>query len=277
MFLTGEFSKITQVSKRLLHYYDELGLLKPAHIDPNTDYRYYSANQIPRLNRILVLKELGFRLDQIGNMVNADVSDEEIHGMLLMKKEELEQSLQADIQRLHSIENRLSQNQKADDILDVVIKSTPEEFFLATRAVVPSPDEMFELLQLMQQRVPSRVSSANLGVFAGIIHSDSFRIHNNDVELGFILKKPMQEPIALSDEYMLHMQKLPAVKTMATAVQAGGPELIFIALGKIGQWIEANGYRMTDPYRELMIAAPDVNSINQMVIEIQMPVEVISN
>jgi DNA-binding transcriptional MerR regulator len=64
MFLTGEFSQISRVSKRLLHYYDEIGLLKPAHIDPHTGYRYYSASQLSQLNRILALKDLGLSLDQ---------------------------------------------------------------------------------------------------------------------------------------------------------------------------------------------------------------------
>jgi len=107
MFLTGEFSKISRVSKRLWHYYDEIGLLKPAHIDPQTGYRYYSARQLPRLNRILALKELGLSLDHIAGMMQADVSDEEIHGMLLMKKAELEQMLLEDVQRLRRIEARL--------------------------------------------------------------------------------------------------------------------------------------------------------------------------
>ena len=54
MFRIGEFSKIAQVSGRLLRYYDEIGLLIPESIDPETGYRYYSARQLPRLNRILV-------------------------------------------------------------------------------------------------------------------------------------------------------------------------------------------------------------------------------
>src|SRR5581483_10239178 len=61
MFRIGEFSKIARVSGRLLRYYDEIGLLSPQSIDPETGYRYYSARQLPRLNRILVLKELGYR------------------------------------------------------------------------------------------------------------------------------------------------------------------------------------------------------------------------
>ncbi len=66
MYRIGDFSRLTQVSVRMLRYYDEQGLLKPASVDRFTDYRYYSADQLPRLNRILALRDLGFTTDQIG-------------------------------------------------------------------------------------------------------------------------------------------------------------------------------------------------------------------
>mgnify|MGYP003431227335 CR=1 FL=1 len=65
MFRIGEFSRIARVSARLLRFYDEIGLLTPAHADPQTGYRYYTVTQLPQLNRILVLKDLGFDLDQV--------------------------------------------------------------------------------------------------------------------------------------------------------------------------------------------------------------------
>ena len=61
MFRIGEFSKLARVTARQLRYYDEYGMLQPAHIDAETGYRYYSATQLPRLHRILALKELGLR------------------------------------------------------------------------------------------------------------------------------------------------------------------------------------------------------------------------
>src|SRR5215469_9160706 len=103
MFLSGEFSHLARVSKRLLQFYDEIGLLRPAHIDQQTGYRYYSAKQLPRLNRILALKELGFSLDQVQEMLQAEISDEAIEGMLLLKKAEVEQTVLEELQRLRSI------------------------------------------------------------------------------------------------------------------------------------------------------------------------------
>ena len=78
MFRIGEFSKIAQVSGRLLRYYDEIGLFKPEHIDEASGYRLYSARQLPDLNRILALKELGLTLEQIAPLVNGAVSQDEL-------------------------------------------------------------------------------------------------------------------------------------------------------------------------------------------------------
>ena len=63
MFKIGEFSKLSQVTVKTLRYYDEIGLLKPAEVDRFTSYRYYSARQLPRLHRILALKDLGLSLE----------------------------------------------------------------------------------------------------------------------------------------------------------------------------------------------------------------------
>ncbi len=65
MLRIGDFARLAHVSIRTLRLYDENGLLKPARIDPFTDYLYYEFEQLPRLNRILALKDLGFSLDQI--------------------------------------------------------------------------------------------------------------------------------------------------------------------------------------------------------------------
>jgi len=276
MFLTGEFSQISRVSRRLLHYYDEIGLLKPAHIDPHTGYRYYSARQLPRLNRILALRDLGLTLDSIAGMMQADVSDEEIRGMLLLKKAEVEQTLLEEMQRLRRIEARLQQNQRSDDALDVVVKSIPAQLFLSIRALIPSPEKMLQLVEQVQRTLPSRVDPRVLGPFAGVVYTDGFALRNNDVEVGYLLKKPVDDPIALSEKYVLRMRELPAVQTMATAVQTGGPDLVFAALGRIAHWIEANGYRIAGPYREIGFELSGSALFDELTVEVQMPLEKMS-
>lgn len=109
MFRIGDFSKIAQVSGRLLRYYDELGLLSPEFTDPQTGYRYYSARQLPQLNRILVLKELGLSLEQVAHLLARETSTDEMRGMLALRKAQIEQLVQEEMERLHVVEARLQQ------------------------------------------------------------------------------------------------------------------------------------------------------------------------
>ena len=109
MYSIGEYSRIAQVSKRLLRYYDEIGLFQPIKVEPASGHRFYSASQLPTLNRILALKELGLSLEQIRRFIKDDISLEEIQGMLLMKKAELEQQVLDELKRIRTIESRLKQ------------------------------------------------------------------------------------------------------------------------------------------------------------------------
>ena len=109
MFRIGEFAQIAQVSGRQLRFYDQLGLLQPAHTDRQTGYRYYSIRQLPRLNSILALKELGLSLEQIGPLLKNELSPAELRAMLTMKRAQLEQSLREEEARLRHIESRIAQ------------------------------------------------------------------------------------------------------------------------------------------------------------------------
>src|SRR5215469_3008419 len=87
MLKIGEFSQLSQVTVRTLRHYDEIGLLRPTHIDPSSDYRYYSIEQLPALHRILALKDLGLSLDQIGPMLDAPPSAEDMHRLLQERRQ----------------------------------------------------------------------------------------------------------------------------------------------------------------------------------------------
>lgn len=65
MLKIGDFSRLARVSVRMLRHYDEIGLLKPHTINDLTGYRFYLAEQIPKVNRIQVLKGIGFSLLEI--------------------------------------------------------------------------------------------------------------------------------------------------------------------------------------------------------------------
>lgn len=69
-----QVAKLSGVSVRTLHHYDEVGLLKPACVGAN-GYRYYGREELLRLQQILFHRELGFSLDEIGRVLDADGFD----------------------------------------------------------------------------------------------------------------------------------------------------------------------------------------------------------
>ena len=93
MLKIGDFSRLSQVSVKTLRYYDEVALLKPTQVDEMSGYRYYSVAQLRQLHRILALRDLGFSLDQIGYVLEADLSIEELRGMLRLRRAEQQQRL----------------------------------------------------------------------------------------------------------------------------------------------------------------------------------------
>lgn len=90
MFTIGDLARHGRVSVRMPRHDDAVELLRPAHVDPSSSYRYDQANQLARLNRVIALKDLGFTLDQVRAILDEDVSTEELRGMLRLRRAELE-------------------------------------------------------------------------------------------------------------------------------------------------------------------------------------------
>src|ERR1051325_6843011 len=109
MLKISHFARISHVSVKTLRHYDSVGLLKPTRVDDLTGYRYYSADQLPRLHHILALKDLGFSLEQIGEALNQRLSPEQLQELLCRKQSELEQRVREDQARLERVRGLLRQ------------------------------------------------------------------------------------------------------------------------------------------------------------------------
>ena len=96
----NEFAKLTGVSVRTLHYYDEIGLLVPAYVDEFSGYRYYDEESLFRMQEILFYRELDFSLKSIKEIISSPNYDKnkalnEQKEMLILKKERLERLISA--------------------------------------------------------------------------------------------------------------------------------------------------------------------------------------
>src|SRR4029453_5173154 len=106
MFSIGDFANLGRVSVRMLRHYDAIGLLRPAHVDPASGYRFYTAAQLARLNRVIALKDLGFTLQQGKTMIDEKVDPGELRGMLRLRRAQLAEQLAEDNARLARVDAR---------------------------------------------------------------------------------------------------------------------------------------------------------------------------
>lgn len=279
MFRIGEFSKIAQVSGRLLRYYDQIGLLKPVQSDPATGYRFYSAQQLPRLNRILMLKELGLSLDQIAQLLDEQLSVAEMRGMLTLKKAQVEQTLQEEMARLRSLESRLQQIERSGQISDdpVVLKTIAPAPFLALRETFPSLRALRACVEEIHAALAESLRNVPSAPFVVVIHSEIFEPECLDVEMGYLLsvagETTARRAIPLSGERRLTIRPLEGVETMATVVRLGPLPSRHMSYGTIGTWVEMHGYRLAGLVREVFLQLPSEGKEDEAVIEIQFPVE----
>jgi DNA-binding transcriptional MerR regulator len=144
MIKIGDFAHLSQVSVVTLRYYDEMDLLKPVKVDDFTGYRYYSAEQLSRLNRILALKDLGFSLEQIKLMFADGLSIEQLRSMFTLQRREVKKRLAEEQERLLRIEARLRQIELEDKMpnYDVVIKTVPAMLIASRRVTIPTNDQV---------------------------------------------------------------------------------------------------------------------------------------
>ena len=186
MFRIGEFSKIAQIPISQLRYYDERGLFRPEQVDTTTGYRYYSAQQLPVLNRIIALKELGLSLAQVQQMLDDRVSADEIRGMLALKKAQVEQTIEVEQARLRTIEARLQHITSDGEMnnFDVVVKSIPASPYLSVRDTFTDACDGLRIaheLFNLYTRDPK-----TFGYFTALIYGDNFAMTNVDVEMGLL-------------------------------------------------------------------------------------------
>ncbi len=106
MLTIGEFARLAGVSVRMLRHYDALGLLVPAEVDRFTGYRRYQPGQLSRAHQLVAFKELGFTLEQVGELIDGAESGQ-VHTLLEQRRQELARQIDRDGARLAEIERRL--------------------------------------------------------------------------------------------------------------------------------------------------------------------------
>ncbi|MEU2550511.1 MerR family transcriptional regulator [Streptomyces sp. NPDC003388] len=270
MFTIGDFARHGRVSVRMLRHYDATGLLRPAHVDPATGYRYYTAGQLARLNRVIALKELGLTLQQVGEILDEKVGTEQLRAMLRLRRAELEAAMTAAAARLVQVEARLraieSEGHMPEN--DVVLKSLPAVRVAELTAVAASfqPEDIGPVIAPLYEELFRRLDAAGVRPAGpGVAYYEDAPEGEGriTVHAAVQVSAPLQEGA-------LRIVDLPSVDLAATIVHRGSMDTVLPTAQTLARWIDAGGYRSAGYPREVNLECPE--NRDDWVTELQAPV-----
>jgi DNA-binding transcriptional MerR regulator/effector-binding domain-containing protein len=267
MFSIGEFASLGRVSVRMLRHYDAIGLLRPAHVDEYSGYRFYEARQLQRLNRLIALKDLGFTLAQIKDIVDDAVEVAELRGMLRLRRAELADQIRADSDRLARVEARLRmiEREGAMSTQHVHVKSvepvrvTTVSGFAKTTShedVGPVVQSLFGELMGALQGTGVRPSGPAVAAYSPTEEGGL------EITVGCPVGQEVSE---------LEVTVLPGVAEVASYLYCGAMAGIAEGYQMLATWIEDQGYRTDGTAREVyLVSHPEPEE--RWETELQMPI-----
>ena len=271
MFTIGDFAKHGRVSIRMLRHYDAIGLLRPAHVDPASSYRYYRAEQLTQLNRIVALKELGFSLHQVRSILHDRVSAEELRGMLRLRRAELETVMAEAAARLAMVEARLrtieSENLMPTDA--IVVKNLPalRVAELTGGAGSFDPREIGPVISALYAELRGCLAAAAVAATGPGV------TRYGDVPRSGVIAVHAGLPVAADVDHVegARIVDLAAVDRAATIVHCGSMDDVLPTVQALARWLDSHGHRLTAQHsRELVLAWPE--DPGQRVTELQVPI-----
>ena len=145
LFSVGELSKLQNISRQTLIFYDKIGLFCPAYVDPQNGYRYYSAAQLDSLDTICIMKKIGFSLDEIKTYLKEYTLDTSL--VALRKQLTIIERQIQDLQLIKSrVEHRCLQLEQSasirDKIADVSVQTAKQQSILLQEVAAPYTLEM---------------------------------------------------------------------------------------------------------------------------------------
>ncbi|MBU5484348.1 MerR family transcriptional regulator [Clostridium sp. MSJ-11] len=281
MFKIGEFSKLTQVSVRMLRYYDETDLLKPAEVNKYTGYRMYSIDQIETLNKILFLRDTGFNVAEIYDALS-NWDNDFIKTQLKIKEQEIQATINVEQQRLVKIRTAMNDiNKKQIGIhCNVTLKAIPSYQVLSLRKIIPDYFYEGQLWKEIYDYIKTEklnISESN-DTFA-IYHDVEYKDKDVDVEVCIIIeeKGDNEEKSVSKDDFIF--RKTEPLERVACSMVYGPYENISSAYMSFVHWLEENSqYKMSGINRQVCHKGPwNEEDPNKYLTEIQIPVELKEN
>lgn len=270
MLRIGEFSKLSRISIRMLRYYDEIGLLSPEMIDDFTGYRYYSEGQLPIVNRITALKEMGFGLSTIAEILRSYTDKDALRQYLVLKQSEIREQLEKTNRQLLLLETTIKRLGKDEVVMNysVTLKELPERTVASVRKVIPSYNEEIMLWNtLVEETTPLKMKDADPCYTLAIFHDGEYKETDVDVEV----QKDVKGKYPNTENVVF--KTVPPIQ-IASATYKGSYDQISEVNEAVANWIRDNQYEFNGTSFNIYHISPhETQNPDEWVTEVCYPVK----
>ena len=270
IYKIGDFARVAQVSVATLRYYEKVGLFLPVEVDQGTGYRFYSLDQLPRLHRLLVLKDLGFSLEQVARLLEEGLSLEHLQGMLMLQRAQTQRMIEGEQARLTRIVARLQQIEQEGKlpVYDVLLKQVDALLVASMREMMPLPGNLGQSAEKLAVHLRQQGIQTDLPIIL-LLHSKTQQREDGlfiDLETALPLSAPFP------GDGQVAVRTLPS-GLMACTVHTGADLFLGRAYAALARWIKDNGYRVIGPARQLRLRYDEQMNPARYITEVQYPIE----
>lgn len=270
MLKIGDFSKLSRISIRMLRHYDEIGLLVPKSTDSFTGYRYYGEDQLPVAGQINALKDMGFGLSAIGEILKSYDNPQKLAEFLSVKQAEVKAEAENAGHRLLLLETAIKRLRKDGTAMsyNVTLKTLPERYVASVRQIIPAYDQESILWSIMmKETAPLKMQPADNCCSLAIFHDEGYKESDVDVEIQATVKGKYQ-----NTENVV-FKTAPAVG-IASATYKGSYEQITAVNHAVANWVNDNGYEFNGAMFCIYHVSPaQTQNPDELVTEVCYPVK----
>ncbi len=244
----GEFSKLMQTTVKTLRHYEQKGLLLPDEVDEWTGYRYYSIDQMQRLQSIRDLQRLGFSLEEIKDLLDDGSQTPSIHQMD-EKIRETEQQLRLLVARRKQLLNWRDSRKQITTMEKFSIQVLPEIIVASHREVIPSYASLgslcVEKIGPEMQRLGCKCPPP--GYCFTVEHNKEYTPTDIDIEY-------CEQVEAMgTDSAIIQFKRLPAVPKALCMKHVGPYERFYESYVEAFRYIGEHGYKVAGLHRTVYI------------------------
>ncbi len=267
MYRIGMFSKLGRVTIKTLHHYDEVGLLIPAQVDEETGYRYYATSQLFRLSEIVALRQMGFSIPEISEIVDGH----NVMGILKQRKAELESEAQSVTDRLFRLNHYINEQKEGQNMkYQAVLKEIPAFTVFSAKYTLPN----YASLNHIMPELGEKVHRANPDIKC-VEPNYCFNVYLDgeyrDTDINVEICQAVTSRGKDGDGVVF--KDIPAI-TAVSVLHRGAYEGLGEAYAYAMEWVEQNGYRIAYNVRESYIDGIwNKESAEEWLTEIQVPVQ----